>query len=94
MTALTTVLPYADLYALALPGNIAWIDHPYQIPGSVVILEVSSVAEAIEEAAGRDCGLMRSPIIDGLLYLVIPVEITHVSVVRPGDVLRVDEVQS
>jgi hypothetical protein len=91
MTA-PTLETFTDLFALALPANIAQIDHPYQIPGSVVILEVSSVAEAIEEAAGRACGLMRSPIIDGLLYLVIPVEITHVSVVRPGDVLRVDEV--
>jgi hypothetical protein len=88
---LTDALPFTDLFALALPANIAQIDHPHQIPGSVVIFEVSSVAEAVEEAGGRECGLMHSTIVDGLLYLVIPVEISHVSVVRPGDVLRVDE---
>jgi hypothetical protein len=51
---------------------------------------VDSWAEAVAEARGRECGVMCG--VDGLLYLVIPVEITHVSVVRPGDVLRVNEV--
>jgi hypothetical protein len=82
-------LPFVNLYALDLPHNISWIDHPYQVPGSIAIVPVDSIAEAIDTAGGRECGLMQSKINDAL-YLIIPVEITAVSVVHHGDVLRVE----
>jgi hypothetical protein len=96
MTDTTTPLldtVFTDLYALALPHNIIWIEHPYDIPGSLAIYEVSSVEEAIAEARGRVCGLMQSRILEGTLYLVLPVEIVTKSVIHPGDVIEVrDEI--
>jgi hypothetical protein len=80
-----------ELCAIALPANIAPIEHQWDIPGPKCIIPVDGWEDAVAEANGRDCGVMRG--VDGNLYLVIPVEITHVSVVRPGDVLRVDEAQ-
>jgi hypothetical protein len=91
LTTSNTKLTLADIRELALialPSNIAPIERQNDIPGPKIIMPVDTWEDAIAEAGGRDCGVMRSTI-DGGLYLIIPVSITPVSVVHTNDVINV-----
>jgi hypothetical protein len=93
MTAPTeTPTLYTEFYALGMPDNIAFLEHLCDVPGPKVIIPVDSVAEAVDEADGRTAYLFSSPIVEGLLYLVLPAEIETVSIIHHGDVIRVREV--
>jgi hypothetical protein len=87
MTTTDTSL-FKQIVAYALPDNLGCLEHVYDVPGPKVIIPVGSVTDAIQESRGRECYLYHSHI-DGNLYLVIPVEITSVSLAHHGDVLEV-----
>ncbi len=89
MTTITDATLFVQLLEIALPPNLTWLEHQYDLPGPKVIMPVGSIEQAIAEADGREMFLFHSHI-DGSLQLIAPAVIERVSVARPGDVLKVE----